>query len=74
MFQKMSLMKPNFEKDVVYLVQFPRPTTVPNLSPFCLKLETWLRMMDIKYEVRLTFDYILLVYDGLIDICSCKSF
>uniref|UniRef100_A0A914VYQ2 Glutathione S-transferase n=1 Tax=Plectus sambesii TaxID=2011161 RepID=A0A914VYQ2_9BILA len=46
----MSLMKPNFEKDVVYLVQFPRPTTCPNMSPFCLKLETWLRMMEIKYE------------------------
>jgi hypothetical protein len=51
----MSLMKPNFEKDVVYLVQFPRPTTAPNMSPFCIKLETWLRMMEIKYEVKIQF-------------------
>jgi len=44
------LMKPEFEKDVVYLVQFPRAACLPSLSPFALKLETWLRMADIRYQ------------------------
>jgi len=38
-------------KDVVVLHQFQRGTHVPNLSPFALKLETWLRMADIKYVI-----------------------
>jgi hypothetical protein len=36
---------------MVYLFQFPRPFAIPNLSPFALKLETWLRMSDINYRV-----------------------
>jgi len=38
-------------KDVVVLHQFERGTNMPNLSPFALKLETWLRMAGIKYVV-----------------------
>lgn len=38
-------------KDVVVLHQFERATNMPHLSPFALKLETFLRMADIKYEV-----------------------
>ncbi|VDD85294.1 unnamed protein product [Enterobius vermicularis] len=45
-----SPIKEDYEKDVVYLYQFPRVKYVPSFSPFCLKLETWLRMADIKYE------------------------
>ncbi|KAI6184501.1 Failed axon connections-like protein [Aphelenchoides bicaudatus] len=41
----------NFEPDVVYLFQFPRPLSIPSLSPYALKLETWLRMSDINYLV-----------------------
>ena len=38
-------------KDVVVLHQFMRGTNMPNLSPFALKLETFLRMANIKYVV-----------------------
>lgn len=43
--------KKDFENDVVYLYQFVRAATVPSLSADCLKLENWLRMMKIQYEV-----------------------
>jgi glutathione S-transferase len=35
----------------VKLFQFPRLFAVPNLSPFCCKLETWLRIARVPYEV-----------------------
>lgn len=49
---KPTIHKLDFEKDVVYLYQFSRTGNIPSLSPFCLKVETWLRMAGIKYEVR----------------------
>lgn len=42
--------KKDFEKDIVYLFQFPRCPTLPNISPKCLKVETWLKFHGIKYE------------------------
>jgi glutathione S-transferase len=33
------------------LFQFPRMLGVPNLSPFCCKLETWLRIAGVPYDV-----------------------
>jgi glutathione S-transferase len=33
------------------LFQFPRMLGVPNLSPFCCKLETWLRIAGIPYDI-----------------------
>ena len=44
--------KKDFEKDVVYVYQFNRTSTVPSISPPCLKVETWLKLNGIKYEVR----------------------
>lgn len=43
--------KTNYEKDVVYLYQFFRTALLPSISPYCLKVETWLRLNGIKYEV-----------------------
>jgi hypothetical protein len=39
----------------VYLYQFPRTYYVPSLSPYSMKLETWLRMANIDYEVNANF-------------------
>jgi glutathione S-transferase len=35
----------------IKLFQFPRLFGIPNLSPFCCKLETWLRLAELPYEV-----------------------
>jgi glutathione S-transferase len=40
----------------VKLFQFPRMFGIPNVSPFCCKLETWLRIAGVPYEVVYTPD------------------
>lgn len=47
---KYNVHKTNFEKDVIYLYQFSRTPLLPSLSPYCLKVETWLRLAGLKYE------------------------
>ncbi|RXG57302.1 Failed axon connections, partial [Armadillidium vulgare] len=37
-------------QDVVVLHGFPRSKVCPNLSPYVLKLETYLRVAGIKYK------------------------
>lgn len=48
---KVVVHRSNYEKDTVYLYQFSRTPLLPSLSPYCLKVETWLRLAGIKYEV-----------------------
>lgn len=45
------LLVRDWKEDVVQLVQFPRTHTIVSPSPFALKLETWIRMNNIKYHV-----------------------
>jgi len=45
-----SLQKQDWENDLVYLFQFYRLKCIPSISPFALKLESWLRLNKIKYE------------------------
>jgi glutathione S-transferase len=40
----------------IKLFQFPRMFGIPNVSPFCCKLETWLRIAQIPYVVVDTCD------------------
>lgn len=47
------IMIRNWQEDVVNLVQFPRTHTIVSPSMFALKLETWLRMNEVKYNVSL---------------------
>lgn len=54
---KPNVHKTNFEKDVVYLYQFTRTPVLPSTSPYCLKVETWIRLAGIKYQV--SFDVVL---------------
>lgn len=48
---KPAVHKQNYEKDIIYLYQFSRTPVLPSLSPYCLKVETWLRLAGLKYEV-----------------------
>ncbi|PAA72116.1 hypothetical protein BOX15_Mlig023210g1 [Macrostomum lignano] len=46
----------NYEKNMVYLFNFPSCRTIVSISPFGLKLETWLRMHQIRYTaIRKTY-------------------
>ncbi|CDZ77074.1 hypothetical protein BN59_01353 [Legionella massiliensis] len=41
---------------MIKLYQFPGFWGLPNASPFCLKLETYLRLADIPYEIKFLSD------------------
>ena len=48
------VQKSDWARDVVYLYQTPLCPSVRTISPFALKLETWLRISNIKYETVIT--------------------
>lgn len=58
---KVVVHKSNFEKDTVYLYQFSRTPLLPSMSPYCLKVETWLRLVGLKYEVFMSLKNIYLL-------------
>lgn len=41
---------------MITLYQFPGVWRLPNASPFCLKLETYLRMAELPYDIRFVGD------------------
>lgn len=41
-------------KDVVLVHAFPKSRFAPNVSPFVLRLETYLRLAKIPYQVMMT--------------------
>jgi len=41
---------------VITLYQFPSHLGLPNASPFCMKVETYLRMVELTYEIRSVMD------------------
>ena len=45
-----SVLKKDWVKDMVYLYQFKRMSFIPSISPFALKVETWLRLKKIPFE------------------------
>jgi len=48
---KSPVHKKDFEDGMVYLYGTPRSPVIPSLNPFCLKVESWLRVAEIKYEL-----------------------
>lgn len=75
---KVVVHKTNFEKDVVYLYQFSRTPLLPSLSPYCLKVETWLRLAGVKYEVSVTnssksHEFLYLLWETLPSMLSTMS-
>ena len=38
----------------ITLIQFPRPENCSSYSPFCLKMETYLKAAQVPYENKLT--------------------
>lgn len=63
LYRKRKALRQSYPKDIVILHQFPDGFRAPSASPFCLKIETWLRMVDIKYQVNSTN---LIVYNHFI--------
>ena len=52
-FKRKRLAKLNqYPENVVILHQFPHDKELPTVSLFCLKLETWLKVTNVKYQVR----------------------
>lgn len=72
---KPTVHKVDFEKNVVYLYQFSRTKNIPSPSPFCLKVETWLRMAGVKYEVwnQVSFFYIFYIFSSILS-CICVRY
>jgi len=40
----------------IQLHQFRTAYGIPNLSPFCMKVETWLKLAGLEYQIKWTFN------------------
>lgn len=47
------LLVRNWKQDVINLVHIPRTKSIPDVSPYGLKLETWLRINKLDYQVSI---------------------
>jgi hypothetical protein len=47
--RKTDLVVRDWKQDLIYLVQFARCPVIPSPSPYCLKLELWLRFTKLNY-------------------------
>lgn len=45
----------NWKQDVINVIHIPRTKTIPDVSPYGLKLETWLRFNKLDYMVCFYF-------------------
>lgn len=50
LFKMTKLIVKDWKQDTVYLIQFPRAGCIPTISPYCLKLETWLRFTGLTFQ------------------------
>ena len=50
-----------YPKDVVILHQFKTSETKPSFSSFCLKMETWLKMSGIPYQVAYNKNFLFII-------------
>lgn len=57
--------KQDWEENTIYLYQFCRTAQLPSISPFCLKVETFLRLAEFKYEVSESYIVALDVIEPL---------
>lgn len=68
--RKRDQKRKSYPKDVVILHQYPNlGFRAPSVMPFVVKLETWLRMANIKYEVAII--YYSIHYFFCINLCPC---
>jgi hypothetical protein len=44
------LLVPDWKQDIINVVIFPRSGCITNISPFVVKLETWLRFNKLPYR------------------------
>eukprot|EP00457_Paulinella_chromatophora_P010234 gb/GEZN01010328.1/.p1 GENE.gb/GEZN01010328.1/~~gb/GEZN01010328.1/.p1 ORF type:complete len:295 (+),score=24.58 gb/GEZN01010328.1/:91-975(+) len=55
--RKKKLCVSDWSPDTVYLCQFPRSPGVCSISPYALKLESWLRIHNVPYQNKYTLRF-----------------
>ena len=55
--RRLATIRAAYPKDTVILHQIPRGPHAPSLSPFVVKLETFLRMVKVPYQVSILIPF-----------------